>query len=191
MENYANWFAYYRTRIQAVKTATSLVFKELDNKFRVGFHTLSNNPTSDFAERRLLRRGAEDDVVQQAVRHLHQDRAGDAEPQCRGPRRRVVCDAAATRELAAATDPIVPTLTCQKNWHMLFTDGITNQPAVPTTVVGNVDRLIPALPEDLSVQGLDSRRAVAVPVPRERHGDQQLARRLRHLLLVQGLQARR
>jgi hypothetical protein len=33
-------------------------------------------------------------------------------------------------ELAGSTDPIV--LSCQKSWHMLFTDGITNQPKVPT-----------------------------------------------------------
>ena len=30
MTNYANWFAYYRTRITAVKTVTSLVFKDVD-----------------------------------------------------------------------------------------------------------------------------------------------------------------
>ena len=40
MTNYANWFAYYRTRLQAVKTVTSITFKELDSKYRVGFHTL-------------------------------------------------------------------------------------------------------------------------------------------------------
>src|SRR5581483_6982531 len=48
MTNYANWFAYYRTRIQAVKTVTSLVFNLLDDTYRVGFHTLSNNPTTSF-----------------------------------------------------------------------------------------------------------------------------------------------
>ncbi len=53
MTNYANWFAYYRTRIQAVKTVTSLSFLaklgntyNVDNKFRVGFHTLLNNRAS-------------------------------------------------------------------------------------------------------------------------------------------------
>ena len=49
MTNYANWFAYYRTRITAVKTVTSLTFLgklgntfNLDDTFRVGLHTLSN-----------------------------------------------------------------------------------------------------------------------------------------------------
>src|SRR5438105_15061899 len=51
MTNYANWYAYYRTRITAVKTVTSLAFKEIDSKYRVGFHTLvdglSNVPPHD------------------------------------------------------------------------------------------------------------------------------------------------
>ena len=153
MENYANWFAYYRTRIQAVKTATSLVFKELDNKFRVGFHTLGNNPTSDFANVGYF------DAAQKTTwfSKLYgvYIKTGQETPNLNAVVRVGEWYATGTHpQLAAASDPIVPTLTCQKNWHMLFTDGITNQPAVPTTVVGNVDRLIPVLPEDLSVQGL-------------------------------------
>src|SRR5206468_12284397 len=37
MTNYANWFAYYRTSIQAVKTVTSIVFNLIDEQYRVGF----------------------------------------------------------------------------------------------------------------------------------------------------------
>ena len=48
--NYANWFAYYRTRIQAVKTVTSLTFTNLDDQYRVGFHTLSNGLTTSTAQ---------------------------------------------------------------------------------------------------------------------------------------------
>ncbi len=153
MENYANWFAYYRTRIQAVKTATSLVFKELDNKFRVGFHTLGNNPATDFANVDYF------DAAQKTTwfSKLYGVfiKTGQETPNLNAVVRVGEWYSTGTHpELAAASDPIVPTLTCQKNWHMLFTDGITNQPAVPTTVVGNVDRTIPVLPEDLSVQGL-------------------------------------
>ena len=42
MTNYANWFAYYRTRITATKSVTSLTFSELNDKSRVGFHNLYN-----------------------------------------------------------------------------------------------------------------------------------------------------
>ena len=51
--------------------------------------------------------------------------------------------------LPGSTDPIK--LSCQKNYHMLFTDGITNQTALPSTTVGNVDDIVPPLPQPLVV----------------------------------------
>lgn len=42
MTNYANWWAYYRTRIQTMKTAASLAFKDVGDDFRVGFMTLNS-----------------------------------------------------------------------------------------------------------------------------------------------------
>lgn len=53
MTNFANWYSYYRTRMQMMKTSTSLAFKEIDSKFRVGFITIANQsanyvPVSDF-----------------------------------------------------------------------------------------------------------------------------------------------
>lgn len=42
MTNYANWYTYYRTRMQAMKTAASIAFKGIDNRYRVGFITISN-----------------------------------------------------------------------------------------------------------------------------------------------------
>jgi|CXWL01.1.fsa_nt_gi type IV pilus assembly protein PilY1 len=42
MTNYANWWTYYHTRLQAMKTSVSRAFKVLDNKYRVGFTTISD-----------------------------------------------------------------------------------------------------------------------------------------------------
>src|SRR5205823_7717743 len=50
MTNYANWFAYYRTRILAVKTVTSLSFTALDDQYRVGFATMSNGATTNASQ---------------------------------------------------------------------------------------------------------------------------------------------
>ena len=50
LTNYSNWFAYYRTRIQAAKTVISQNFTFLDDTYRVGFHTLSNLPASSFVD---------------------------------------------------------------------------------------------------------------------------------------------
>jgi type IV pilus assembly protein PilY1 len=43
IQNFANWYAYYRTRMAMMKTAASRAFSRLDTKYRVGFMTI--NPT--------------------------------------------------------------------------------------------------------------------------------------------------
>ncbi len=43
--NFANWYSYYRTRILMMKSGMATAFATLDDKFRVGFHTI-NNPGS-------------------------------------------------------------------------------------------------------------------------------------------------
>ena len=40
MTNFANWYAYYRTRMQMVKTATGRAFIPIDTNYRVGFITI-------------------------------------------------------------------------------------------------------------------------------------------------------
>jgi type IV pilus assembly protein PilY1 len=44
--NFGNWYAYYRTRMQSMKTAASLAFKEIDNRFRVGLITIANQSST-------------------------------------------------------------------------------------------------------------------------------------------------
>jgi type IV pilus assembly protein PilY1 len=43
MTNFANWYAYYRTRMQMMKTASGLAFKQINDSFRVGFITINPN----------------------------------------------------------------------------------------------------------------------------------------------------
>ena len=158
MENYANWFAYYRTRIQAVKTVTSLSFTALDDQYRVGFHTLSNGATTSqgcgaksdpatFVDIQNF------DASQKST--WWQQLFGITIPLCLET---PTLDAMArigeyfkngtSPQLAGATDPII--LSCQKNWHMLFTDGFTNQAGLPTTTVADQDLTVPALPEPVT-----------------------------------------
>lgn len=47
-QNFANWYSYYRTRMQMMKSALSLAFKPVDNKYRVGYMSINNNTGSDF-----------------------------------------------------------------------------------------------------------------------------------------------
>ena len=46
--NYANWFSYYRTRINMMKTGTGLAFSPLNSSYRVGFATMNNNGGNQF-----------------------------------------------------------------------------------------------------------------------------------------------
>ena len=47
MTNFANWYAYYRTRMQMMKSSAGRAFVSLGNDYRVGFITLNpgNNPS--------------------------------------------------------------------------------------------------------------------------------------------------
>lgn len=44
--NFGNWYAYYRTRMQAMKSAVSQAFSSIDNRYRVGFITIANQSSS-------------------------------------------------------------------------------------------------------------------------------------------------
>lgn len=49
IQNFANWWTYYRTRMALMKTAAGRAFLPIDDRFRIGFITINpNNPvTSD------------------------------------------------------------------------------------------------------------------------------------------------
>jgi type IV pilus assembly protein PilY1 len=41
MTNFANWYAYYHTRMQTMKTAGGRVFSAMDDRYRIGFVTIN------------------------------------------------------------------------------------------------------------------------------------------------------
>lgn len=47
MTNFANWYAYYHTRMQMMKSSAGRAFSALDNRYRVGFVTI-NESTSKY-----------------------------------------------------------------------------------------------------------------------------------------------
>ena len=140
MTNYANWFAYYRTRITAVKTVTSLVFKDVDAQYRVGFQTMYLDPhttnvakflnIADFTGAQpgsfytqlfdiVVPLGQQTPTLDAMIRIGEHYKNGTV------------------AGLPGSVNPI--TLSCQKNWHVLFTDGYTNQPALPTQALPDPD----------------------------------------------------
>src|SRR5208283_2587007 len=156
MTNYANWWAYYRTRITAVKTVTSLTFTALDDTYRVGFHTLSNGmiTTQNQSDPATFVNIANFDAAQKAAWFAQlfaiQIPLGMETPTLDAMQR--IGDYFLTGSSAAlpgATDPII--LSCQKNWHMLFTDGGVNEATgLPGVVVGDQDLTVPALPDPVA-----------------------------------------
>ena len=47
LQNFANWYSYYRTRLAMMKTAAGRAFLPVDDRYRVGFITINpNNPVT-------------------------------------------------------------------------------------------------------------------------------------------------
>jgi hypothetical protein len=157
--NYANWYAYYRLRSLAAKTTSALAFSYLDDTYRVGFHTLGTEPVPsgtgvspawvDVADFSVVAGGSRNawytalfavptvtnyktPSLSGALRIGHLFETGLA----------TGLPATVMPLPGTPTDPI--TLSCQNNYHILFTDGFTNQvnwPAVPA--VGEQDNTVP------------------------------------------------
>ena len=153
--NYGNWFAYYRTRLLAAKTTSSIAFSFLDNTYRVGFQNLGDEPSPTYGLGNPITWVDVNDFQGTAVGTTRGD-FYNALFNLKAPATTKTPTASAMLRIgnlfktggagglppevnplpATAKDPI--TLSCQSNFHILFTDGFTNQIAKPA-VVGNVD----------------------------------------------------
>lgn len=151
MTNYANWFAYYRTRVLTAKTTTAIAFANVDKTYRAGLHTMNlrlpaADPTmaewldiADFTPANRLAwynklfsiaivAGLQTPTLDAMIRigEVVKDGAGTV-------------PGLPTHSDPFPTNPATGTpVTCTNNYHVLFTDGETNQATLPT-VAGEVD----------------------------------------------------
>lgn len=148
MTNYANWHTYYRTRMQAMKTATSLAFRDIDSRYRVGFITISSiTPTSNYLRIDRFTQGA-GGHKQNWYRVLYATVPTGATP-LRSALSRVgriygglnPVNVPGNRSL---WDPVE--YACQQNFALLTTDGYWNSDTVANSVpdmsgnaIGNLD----------------------------------------------------
>lgn len=154
MTNYANWYTYYRTRMQMMKTAVSRAFANLDSsddiansrtRFRVGYMSINNNTGSDFAN-------ITDFSPSQKITWFSKLFA--ANPNNSTPLRQALSTAGSlyagkyngqTLNGSTVTDPLQ--YSCQRNFTILSTDGYWNGNSGfkldGSTAVGNQDGLLP------------------------------------------------
>ncbi|MCC7326109.1 MAG: hypothetical protein IT521_04825 [Burkholderiales bacterium] len=172
--NYANWYAYYSTRLLAGKTTSAIAFSYLTTPageataYRVGFHNLGEEPDPYGGGTPIIFVNVLDwDLTQRT--QWYDSLFGIAVNNFKTP----TIDAmlrignlfetggaagvdtakvnplpATTASGAALADPISldgggNPVSCHNNYHILFTDGKTNQVALPTTA-GDQDQTIPA-----------------------------------------------
>jgi type IV pilus assembly protein PilY1 len=127
MTNYANWYAYYRTRILMMKSATSRAFLPVGDRYRIGFITI--NPGSPVVAAKYL----PIDVFNTGQRTLWYSRlfSQNPSPVAGTPLRQALSRVG--RHYAGITtgindgmpqDPL--THSCQQNFALLTTDGYWN-----------------------------------------------------------------
>ena len=143
MTNFANWWAYYRTRMQMMKSAAGRAFLPIDNRYRVGFLTI--NPGNPVSSSEYLKIDKFDPSHKQAwYTKFYQQGSGGGTP-LREALSRV------GRHYAGRTDDINSGMSedpvqysCQQNFTILTTDGYWNGNSgdnIAGTAIGNEDNV--------------------------------------------------
>jgi type IV pilus assembly protein PilY1 len=140
-QNFANWYSYYRTRMLMMKTASGLAFKNIDQRFRVGFMAINNVAGSaDFLQI---------DDFTSATKSNWYDALYASTPSGSTPLRSALADAGrlyagkltARNGVSNIPDPLQ--YSCQQNYAILSTDGFWNTGSGykmdGTTAVSNQD----------------------------------------------------
>lgn len=119
-QNYANWNAYYRTRMDMMKAGVSLAFKGITDKYRVGFNKISNTSVTgtNFLDIADFGTTQKTDFYTK----LNAASPGNSTP-LRGALSKVGQYFAKKRS-GQTVDPVQ--YSCQKNFHILSTDGYWN-----------------------------------------------------------------
>ena len=142
--NFANWYSYYRTRMQSMKSSASRAFKDIVDNYRVGYTTHSytgtNSSNSEFQS--LAPFNYVGDGTGQKERFYTKLFA--ATPDGGTPLRAALSKIGrmyAGKLLTGANDPVE--YSCQQNFALLSTDGYWNGDAGymidGTTAIGNQD----------------------------------------------------
>lgn len=141
--NFANWYSYYRTRMLMMKTATGRAFRDIGDKYRVGYMSINNNVNPSFLNI------TDFDSTQ---KYNWYTKLYGASPDNSTPLREALSSAGRIYAMQKTTvygvnvtDPIQ--YSCQKNFALVSTDGYWNGSAGfqldGSTAVGNQDSAAP------------------------------------------------
>lgn len=147
MTNFANWFTYYRTRMQSMKSSASFAFGNLSNQYRLGYMSINNNTGSDFLNLGTF----ETTHKQNWFTKLTSARPNNATP-LRGALTRVgrlYGGRLNGTSLNGSTVAEPLQYSCQQNFTLLSTDGYWNEGGSPakqldgSTDIGDADGALP------------------------------------------------
>ncbi|MFT3847779.1 MAG: hypothetical protein QM739_03630 [Propionivibrio sp.] len=148
IQNFANWFSYYRTRILTMKTTMGQAFSSLTSKYRLGFSTINNSSgTGNNTGANFLSIGDLDNVKKASwYTQLYAIDPANGTPLQKALQR--VGEYYRGNGMGYSTsgvgvdDPVQ--YSCQANYSILSTDGFWNSNTV--TSVGNADLTVPSIP---------------------------------------------
>lgn len=141
LANFANWFAWYRTRMQMMKSSVSLAFQGIDDQYRLGFFTLNSASMASTSNTGLNIDDFTTTHKQKWYTRLFATDPGSGTPLREALSRAGRLYAGQTGAITSATDPVQ--YSCQKNYTILSTDGYWNgnngMQVDGTTAIGNHD----------------------------------------------------
>ncbi len=143
--NFANWYSYYRTRMQMMKTSSGLAFKTLDDHFRVGFLSINNNASPAFLNIDDFGSTQKSNWYSK----LYASRAAGATPlrEALADTGRMYASKISTLNGTTVSNPVQ--YSCQQNYVILSTDGFWNgtnsdvKKLDGSTTMGNEDGTLP------------------------------------------------
>lgn len=141
MTNFANWYAYYSTRMQMMKSAVGLAFQPVDDKFNVGYFTINTNTSGDNVDIKQFT---------DANKLAWYTQLYKADPGNSTPLREALSKAGQIyggQKPTGFTDPVL--FSCQQNFTILSTDGYWNGTTgsdMNGSNMGNVDNALTSAP---------------------------------------------
>jgi type IV pilus assembly protein PilY1 len=152
IQNFANWYSYYSTRMQMMKSATTIAFSPLDDKFRVGYDNICG---ADTGTETTVVRGVGQFVDGGEIANQRTNwwsNLVSTSPNCATPLRSTAAKIGRyyAGKLTGSADPMQ--YSCQQNFIMMVTDGYWNEnetsaiKGVTGADIGNQDNVLANAP---------------------------------------------